>query len=166
MKQSRATSLPRLANWLLLRLSLLAHRRPPDQVIGREGDDYLRRWYLIPRNRWCNVYLHHFLRSDDDRALHDHPWWNLSFLLAGSYVEHTISAGGINVRALRRAGDFKFRTARSAHRVELVDGPCWTLFLTGPRLRDWGFHCPNGWVPWQRFTDSTNSGRVGPGCDA
>src|SRR5262245_55579519 len=90
------------------RLLRLEERRAPDVIIGREGDDYLRRWYVIPRNRIFNVYMHQFIRSDDDRALHDHPWWNLSFLLNGRYVEHTISAGGINVRTPRRAGDFKF----------------------------------------------------------
>ena len=44
-----------------------------------------------------NLYLHEFSRSDDDRALHDHPWlFNLSVLLSGTYVEHTIDAGGIH----------------------------------------------------------------------
>jgi hypothetical protein len=42
--------------------------------------------------------------------------------------------------------------------------PAWTLFITGRRVRDWGFHCPKGWVPWQEFTDPTDSGRVGKGC--
>ena len=58
--------------------------RTPDLVIGGWDDPYLLRWWLIPRNRWFNVYLHLFLRSDDDRALHDHPWFNLSFLLEGA----------------------------------------------------------------------------------
>lgn len=139
--------------------------RKPDFVIGSSSDPYLYRWYLIPRNRLFNVYLHYFMRSDDDRALHDHPWWNVSLILAGQYIEHTIPQGGINVRTLRQAGEIKFRTARAAHRVELTDGPCWTLFITGPRIRDWGFHCPSGWKPWQQFTNPNNSGEIGPGCD-
>ena len=49
-------------------------RRPADFVIGGAERPYLRRWWVIPRNRLFNVYLHQFLRSDDDRALHDHPW--------------------------------------------------------------------------------------------
>ena len=61
----------------------------------------MRRWWVIPRNKWFNVYLHHFLRSDDDRALHDQPWWNLSILLDGEYTEHTIAAGGVRLRCLR-----------------------------------------------------------------
>lgn len=146
------------------RLISLSERRRPDVVIGGDAAPYLLRWWLIPRNRWFNIYLHHFMRSDDDRALHDHPWWNLSVLLDGRYVEHTISAGGVNVRRERRAGEHKFRTARAAHRIELIDGPCWTLFITGPRLRDWGFHCRLGWVPWQKFTKAENPGEIGNGC--
>ena len=40
-----------------------------DLVVGGDADPYLRRWWLIPRNRIFNVYLHHFMRSDDDRVL-------------------------------------------------------------------------------------------------
>lgn len=146
------------------RLIAIAKRRPPDVVIGGEENPYMKRWWVIPRNRFFNIYLHRFLRSDDDRALHDHPWWNCSVLLEGRYVEHTISAGGINRRIERRAGQMKLRRAKVAHRIELVDGPCWTLFITGPRLRDWGFHCRLGWVPWQKFTKPENHGETGAGC--
>lgn len=84
----------RLANWLIER----ATRRPPDFVIGGAERPYLLRWWLIPRNPVFNVYLHQFMRSDDDRALHDHPWANCSVLLRGAYTEHTIAAGGIEHR--------------------------------------------------------------------
>ncbi|EIC64345.1 hypothetical protein [Mycobacteroides abscessus] len=47
-------------------------RLEPHQPIGAEGEPpYLLRWYVIPRNRWVNVYLHKFLRDDEDRALVD-----------------------------------------------------------------------------------------------
>lgn len=146
------------------RLIALSDRRPPDVVIGGDADPYMRRWWLIPRNRWFNIYLHHFRRSDDDRALHDHPWWNLSVLLRGRYVEHTIDAGGISRRVERRAGQMKFRGAKAAHRIELVDGPCWTVFITGPVLRSWGFHCRLGWVHWKQFTKPEKPGEIGRGC--
>ncbi|HEX7906838.1 MAG TPA: hypothetical protein VF534_01930 [Paraburkholderia sp.] len=143
-------------------------RRAPDVVIGESHRPYLLRWWVIPRNRFFNVYLHRFMRSDDDRALHDHPWLNCSILLRGRYVEHTIAAGGINVRTERVAGNWKVRlSGRIAHRLELVDGECWTIFITGPRYREWGFHCPAaGWVHWKRFTAPENPGEIGKGCDA
>ncbi|MFG1247647.1 hypothetical protein [Xanthobacter flavus] len=148
------------------RLLAISNRRPPSTIIGGEERPYLKRWWLIPRNPLCNVYLHQFLRSDDDRALHDHPWVNLSVLLRGEYTKHTIAAGGVNIRTARRAGDMKARLPSAAHRVELHAGPCWTLFITGPRVRAWGFHCPNGWRDWRVFTNPKDGGRtIGRGCE-
>jgi hypothetical protein len=139
--------------------------RQPDQIIGGAEDAYMLRWYAIPRNRWFNIYLHAFLRSDDDRALHDHPWWNVSLLMDGSYTEHTIDAGGVEQRTIRTARDWKARWATHAHRIELHEGPCKTIFITGPRIRDWGFHCPKGWRHWRDFTAPGDSTRTGKGCD-
>lgn len=162
---------------LLVRaLTRIADVRQPDLVIGETHRPYLRRWYVWPRNRWCNLYLHQILRSDDDRALHDHPWWNASLILAGIYIEHTIAAGGVHRRTPRDAGTLVVRGARRAHRLEVPelswlppdcdrDGGVWTLFLTGPRLRAWGFHCPGGWRAWQDFTAGDHGERIGRGCD-
>jgi hypothetical protein len=152
-------------NWLSGVMQHVSNGRAPDFLIGGAEAPYMRRWWVIPRNRFFNVYLHHFLRSDDDRALHDHPWWNASVLLEGQYAEHTISAGGVNHKHVYTAGAVKLRGASYAHRVELTDGPCWSLFLTGPTLRTWGFHCPNGWRPWKEFVDDRDNGKVGRGCE-
>ncbi len=139
--------------------------RGPDQIIGTAEDPYLLRWFIIPRNRWFNIYYHVFCRSDDDRALHDHPWWNISLLLDGSYTEHTIAAGGVNRRTIRHQGALVLRGAKAAHRIELHAGPCRTLFITGPKIRDWGFHCPQGWRHWRIFTsNSGNVSSIGRGC--
>lgn len=143
------------------RLLAVAEKRNADKIIGGKDDPYLLRWYVIPRNRWFNVYLHRFVRSDDDRALHDHPWINCSVVLDGSYKE--VTPNGTTVRV---AGDLIFRKPSTLHRIELFrtitsfplpfkDGefPVWTLFLTGPVVRDWGFACPQGWRHWKDFSD-------------
>jgi hypothetical protein len=141
-----------------------AQRRAPDFIIGGPAAPYLLRWWLIPRNRLFNVYLHCFLRSDDDRALHTHPWaFNLSWLLLGNYREWTAEEADGYVD--RQAGAVKFRWGAAAHRVELTDGPCWTLFVTGPRVREWGFLCARGFVHWKAFTAPGDKGAVGKGCD-
>lgn len=135
--------------------------RAPDFVIGEPGDLYLRRWWVIPRNKRFNVYLHHFLRSDDDRALHDHPWWNVSILLTGRYLE--VMPGLSRVRYPFRP---VCRGATAAHRVVLLHGPVWTLFITGPKVREWGFHCPQGWRHWTKFATIREGGNArGKGCD-
>lgn len=162
-----------------------AIRRSPDFVIGGEDDPYLMRWWLIPRNRWFNVYLHLFLRSDDDRALHDHPWASCSLLIEGRYTEIVPQSrgwfAGLDammgvVEAIeRRPGRPVFRGASAAHRLELHrdaqgrEKPVWSLFITGPKVREWGFWCPKGWRHWREFCavdeDGSNSGRVGRGCE-
>lgn len=160
-----------LAAWLKPRLFALAASRKPDVVIGGVANPYLRRWWIIPRNPFGNLYLHQFLRSDDDRALHDHPWASCSLLLHGAYIEH-VAGGAEHVRV---AGDVVLRGPRAAHRIELtrtlggVEVPCWSLFATGPRVRARGFHCPRGWRHWRDFTDAGVTGgdgtTIGRGCD-
>ena len=130
--------------------------RDPDVVIGEK---YLYRWHVIPRNRFFNVYIHKFVGSDDPRTLHDHPWYSVSLLLKGEFVEHSFKG----VRHIPRFIPV-FRTAKFAHRLELVQGPAWTLFVTGPRIRQWGFFCPKGWKHWSQCADEKGSG-IGSGCD-
>lgn len=131
--------------------------RAPDFVIG---DDYLRRWYVVPRNSGQNVYLHDIRRSDDDRALHDHPWHNTSYLILGGYIEHTPEG-----TFTRKPGDVIEREATALHRLEVIPGErCISLFMTGPNIREWGFACPQGWRHWRDFVDDRDSGQVGRGC--
>lgn len=143
--------------------------REPDFTVGEGDTPYLRRWWVIPRNRRFNLYLHHFMRSDDDRALHDHPWWNVSILLRGRYIEHFPDG----TRRVRRAGRvYGPRKATDAHRIELFrdpttgqEIPVWTLFITGPVRRMWGFHCPNGWRHWREYVQQVPGGnKTGKGC--
>lgn len=130
---------------------------PPDVVIG---DHYLLRWWVIPRNPFCGVYLHDIRKSDDDSAFHDHPWQNTSILLLGGYIEHT--PDGVFDR---REGDVVHRPAGALHRLEMIPGQrAISLFLTGPVERDWGFACPHGWVHWRDFTGSDDLGWIGRGC--
>lgn len=139
--------------------------RPPDFIIGSPENPYLLRWFIWPRNPRLNLYLHKFVRDDEDRALHDHPWWFISLVLKGSYSE-IITDGEIQ----RHRFGIAFRRAIHRHRVVLdrstagVLIPCWTLVLTGPRVRTWGFWCSKGFVPWQEFTKSGSPGEIGPGC--
>jgi hypothetical protein len=138
----------------------LVMEREPDFIIGEIDNPYLRRWWIVPRNEGCNVYLHEILRSDDDRALHDHPWPNTSMLLDGRYIEHTPDGS-----TLREAGWIGTREAIALHRLEILPGErAVSLFITGPKVREWGFACPNGWVHWRDFTGGENGEVVGRGC--
>lgn len=157
---------------VMVRRALAAMQRMPDFVIGSVDAPYMKRWWLIPRNRWFNTYLHHVLRSDDDRALHDHPWLNVSVVIAGGYWEvvpqwqpSAFEPVPPTERLWRGPGSIVVRWPSSAHRLEIEDGkPCWSLFITGPNVRDWGFWCPQGWKHWRRFVAADNAGEIGPGC--
>jgi len=118
------------------------------RITGLDGSDYLVRRYLLPRNKFLNIYLHRFLGSDDDRALHDHPWYSFSCILKGRLIEHRPNR---LPREIRR-GQLTLRSPKFQHRIELTEREtATTLFITGPVVRIWGFVCPNGWVAWNDY---------------
>jgi len=144
--------------------------RAPDFVIGDPANPYMRRWFIVPRNELCNVYLHEILRSDDDRAGHDHPWPNHSYLIEGVYDEaiyYTDTPWQLAHTLRRLPGSHVHREATDCHRLMIPEGGrAVSLFTTGPRVRDWGFWCANPprWVHWEKFTTGPNGALVGAGC--
>lgn len=153
--------------WDFLRAMVRAAGRKFRFVIRDEhGDAYLVRYRLIP---WgpVRLYLHHVLRSDNDRHLHDHPFDFWSLILWGGYYEElgSVAADGVFARdppRWRGPGTLLRRRAKQPHRlilpqrtvlcVEDYDGvmqhvtsvqrprPAWTLVLRGPKRREWGFY--------------------------
>lgn len=110
---------------------------------------------------WFSVRLHHILKSDEDRGWHDHPWDFLSILLTNGYTEHRpdIAYGGFlyNMRAYIPQFTLVSRWAEDRHRLELTDGPVWTLVFTGPRRREWGFIDSRGqWTHYSKHKGAVN----------
>jgi hypothetical protein len=129
--------------------------KPADRKwwIGRSDlGDYMHRWEF--RTPWFAIRLHHILRNDQAEDLHDHPWDFTSFLLTGPYVEVVLedSIRGVFAGQTRRVRHERFAVVRhraeDLHRIELPEGPVWTLVLTGPLRRSWGFLTSAGWLPW------------------
>lgn len=134
------------------------------EIYGKDGTLYLRRWRLTPRFPFGQLCLHTFFRGDEDKDPHDHPWdfWTFPFT---SYIEEVpISAWRGNdtllVRermSLRTVERWRWhkRDASHIHRVvvpsngspnalDAPDFPFRTLVWLG-RFRQhhkWGF-----WVP-------------------
>jgi hypothetical protein len=119
-------------------------RYPPTRVIENlEGMPYLNRWELRGNHPVFDVYLHEFVRSDDNHALHDHPAASMAIVLSGKYIEWFQS----DRYQIRTEGDIIVRWAATPHRIEVDRGaplPI-TVFLRGPKLREWGFYCVDGW---------------------
>jgi len=145
--------------------SVARRDRAPDRIIFNPDSavPYMKRWWVIPRNRFINCYLNEVYRSDEDRAHHDHPWMNISIVLWGGYWEHRILAGGIVERKWRAPGTVKIRwSSAAAHRLEIPDGQMsLSLFLTGPKVRAWGFHDAGlGWVHNQVYKGMIDRGET------
>lgn len=102
------------------------------EKLGLPGCPYVIRWRA--ETVLGSVRLHHWLGPDDDRAFHDHPWWFVTLVLRGGYDDET-PAGTERLRA----GSVRFRPALHRHTVRPWPGGAWTILVTGPRSRSWGF---------------------------
>lgn len=102
------------------------------QQVGLPTCPYLKRW--VADFGWFSIRLHRWQSSDDDRAFHDHPWWFITLVLRGSYVD--VSPRG---RDRLTAGSIRFRLAEHQHTAEVERPGTWTLLITGPTKRRWGF---------------------------
>jgi hypothetical protein len=119
-------------------------------VMDRVNDEpYLERYYLFLKDRQrfpFNVFLHKFLKSDPD-DLHDHPWPYATLILKGGYWETTPEG-----RFWRSPGHFRICKANSLHRIELdPEVECWTVFMPGPKQREWGFIKNGTWTQWEQY---------------
>lgn len=147
-------AVPVLARWATEYMG--THRTDFTITYKRDGGKtvYLDRWHLIPRNDRFNVYLHCAYADDESHDLHDHPYDNMSIVLKGGYWEHFNLFDAI----WRAPGAIIFRRAATAHRLTLertaenaAPTPSVSLFVTGPRTREWGFHAPDGWLPYKEY---------------
>lgn len=122
-------------------------------TITVQGEKYLTRW-ILHFGLFC-LRLHKFYRGDDDRALHDHPFWFVTYPLKG-YWEETELYGFRWVKPHRlhfRGRDFKHRVVGpAAVAIGYLPGPFYTLVLAGPYSDTWGFYTEAGeYVPWQEW---------------
>jgi hypothetical protein len=159
-----------ILEWLTCRL------QPPRVILDREGvSPYLSRWYLLGRPymldgsspidffgnpksdaifpKGVGLYIHRFHRSDQDVALHNHPWcWARSLILAGGYVEERRVDDRVE-KHVRMPGDVVRIDADDFHRVDLIESDSWSLFLAGPKISNWGFwdRRTQEFLPWREF---------------
>ena len=128
------------------------------------NEPYLERYYLFLKERDnfpFNIFLHKFLKDDPD-DLHDHPWPYATLILKGGYYEWTpeLDSNGVKVgetRHWRGPGHFRVQSADSFHRIELAKNiSCWTLFMPGPKTREWGFDVNGFWIQHEQYLRSRN----------
>lgn len=135
------------------------------EFIGPEECPMMRRWIVV--SPLGSVRLHHFLRGDNDRQPHDHPWWFVTLVLRGGYTDLTqchvclgsgsdfgywsggyVEGEWINLKCatcngrgeledVLRPGSVRFRPVLHRHRVQTSGS--WSVVVTGRNARQWGF---------------------------
>jgi hypothetical protein len=121
-------------------------------IMDREDNEpYLERYYIFLKDRTrfpFNVFVHKFLKSDPD-DLHDHPWPYCTIILRGGYWEYTPDRSNPSWKG---AGEIRFGHSTDYHRIELEPGVTpWTLFIPGPKVREWGFLSKNRWIQHEEY---------------
>lgn len=178
---------------------------PPRVILDRDGSSpYLSRTYVVgraltgfdeqgnpaERAAWSrgilgvHVYIHRFHRSDQDLALHNHPWkWALSFVVSGGYEEERrvgktcVPCGGrrgydLDCPLCQGVGN-SFEVVRRTvgplscnwidhdtfHRVDLLEKDAWSVFVAGPRVTEWSFwdRDTHEETPWREFLARTRA---------
>lgn len=136
------------------------------EITGRDKDDndvYMIR-YILVKTKYFAIYIHKFLRSDDD-IYHDHPWHFMTYIADGAYTEKLLQQDTYEWKESTRrlsSGSVVFRLSTHKHIVKLdrdysadEDSPL-TISLIGPRHREWGFWPKNeygkhSFVPWRNY---------------
>lgn len=126
------------------------------QPLGKPECPYAYRW-VLDLGKFGSIRLHHWLRSDDKRAKHDHPSDFVTLVLKGGYTDLGRKDACLTCNLKQpecpdchftermTPGSIKRRAAEHRHTVDVDPGGCWTLLYFWPERRKWGF-----WVPGNR----------------
>lgn len=151
------------------RLALLFSNKLHELRVYYHLPGYMNRWWVLggPGSA-LRIRLHEILRSDRDRALHDHPAASVSLILRGGYWEVmeyvakdkldladykgqlgllpyvspacAFIMSDFNIK-WRAPGDIVIRSANAAHRIVLPKGKTsLSLFAMTRKTNEWGFY--------------------------
>ena len=126
-------------------------------------EPYLIRYYLLFTDRKkfpFNVFIHKFMKGDDDEDPHDHPWGFFHIILSGGYWEQIPVDEKDNpkfykgfYKVWRKPGYWNIVNAKYTHRIELDDATPkpWTLFIPLKQNNYWGFWVKNNMNVWGKI---------------
>lgn len=101
------------------------------EPIGLKECPYAVRWVF--ETPAFSIRVHKWISHDDPRYKHDHAWDFITFVLKGGYVDVGDKEDHLKRFSLR------YRRSSHIHTVYPDDGGCWTILLTGPIVRQYGF---------------------------
>lgn len=109
--------------------------------------NYITRLHLL-KTPWFALMVHFINGPDPEPDMHDHPVSFLSLILRGGYKERR----QIGLRIYRhKVRWFNFIRATDVHQIIRVSPHTITFCFVGPKVREWGFHTPQGWVYWRDY---------------
>lgn len=149
-------------------------RFPEREVIGAPACPLLHRWTLHLGG--CKLMLHHFMPKTTDPDIHDHPWPFWILVLRGSYDDivpcpkckgervtgddgtrysrcYRCAGSGTVLGEVMRAPKLRRRGATHMHRTRTYAEGAWTVVLTGPKRRPWGFWRDSRWWPFKAYEE-------------
>lgn len=108
-----------------------------------------------------SIRLHHILRADNERDLHDHPWNARTIILRGGYVETRLINGGKGSKWFTRTpGSTATLHFGEYHKIDTLLGngeDVWTLFFMWDYQEDWGFLVDGKKISHYEYLGKTNA---------
>lgn len=107
--------------------------------------NFLLRFTLIKIGK-LHIRIHRILSEDKTTLFHNHPFYYISFIVKGGYIEEQLQADG-NVKTTYY-GRFSmlFRSKNTYHRIKSVITPTTTLFIA---FGNYGWNAVNITTPEQ-----------------
>ncbi len=130
-----------------------------------DGKTYLSRFGFGFKNV-ASVLVHKMEAPDPGPDLHNHPWWFITIPLWGGYIEQRTHEdlavqyakeaesgypyrGTVEVRKPFRP---KLMRLSQCHTItDLRKKTAWSLVITGPVKRDWGYFTSGGFMPHEEY---------------
>lgn len=110
---------------------------------------YILRLHVF-KTPFCAVCLHWIRKADRDPWLHDHPVSFLSLILRGSYAELRAKNGDVEHRVRKWFNVIRANRV-DRHRIIFCRKNTLTLCFMGPKVQEWGFYTPGGWIGWKEY---------------
>lgn len=126
-------------------------RKPLLTLTRADGRVYMTRWALVWFRwwPWGSIYLHRLSAPDPDPHPHNHPWNAIVLVLWGRGYRQMVDSP--RKYAHERVWRFN-RLGAEYHRItELLSPTVWTLTITGPRVRSWGFLVDGRHMHWRDY---------------
>lgn len=125
-------------------------------VLDSERAAYMHRISLWKTSVF-EIRLHWIVTPDWGEHTHDHPFDFVRAVLNGGYTERVVKVDPDDPQVVtlktqeHKKGDISFVRAETQHLINEVHPDTFTLVVTGPKRRDWGFQVGGSWVYWEDY---------------